>query len=207
MATQETRSLISEVSICNQALSWVGQDPINSLDEDTRRARWCRDNYPFIRDAVLEEYMWTFATFRSDSTVSDVDSFGSYVHPIPAGTLGTFRVYRDVSNTNPEGWLKSEGWRREGENVVAKDSTVYMWGIRRVTDTAQFTNLFVQALAARMAADMCIFMTENRNLQVDLWALYANKLKAAATRDGQQGSNERLQSKTLVNARYGSGRF
>ena len=57
MATQTTKSMVSEVSICNQALRWLGQNKIQSLDEKTASAEWMADNYPFIRDAVLEERM------------------------------------------------------------------------------------------------------------------------------------------------------
>ena len=203
MATQEVRSMVSETSICNQALSWLAVDPIISLEDDSPTAQWCRLNYPFIRDSVLEERMWTFATVRDSSTVADLDAWeGQYVHPMPVSWLQIFRVYRDVRQSR---LVPDEGWRMEEGNIVSRWPTVYFWGIKRVTDTGKFSSLFVQALAARIAADAAVPFTENRQLQVDMWALYGDKLREAAARDGQQGGNDFITQRTLTNARLGGG--
>ena len=202
MPTQETKSMISETSICNQALHWLGQNPIESLDDNTDKAEWMRDNYPFIRDAVTEERMWTFATVRALSVTADLDDWGlQYAHPIPITWLSVYRVYTDVSCSDPAGWITSEGWRREGSVVLSSDATVYLWGLKRVTDTGFFSSLFTQALAARIAADAAIAFTENNTLQATMWQLYQAKLADAAVRDGQQGSKERFRSSALVDAR------
>jgi hypothetical protein len=80
-----------------------------------------------------------------------------------------------------------------------------LWGLKQVTDTAKFSPLFVQALAARIAADAAIPMTENRQLQVDMWGLYGDKLREAAARDGQQGTNDVITQQRLTSVRYFSG--
>ena len=59
---------ISEVSICNQALSWLGQETITSLDDQATTAVWMNANYDLLRDSVMEARMWTFATVRAVST-------------------------------------------------------------------------------------------------------------------------------------------
>jgi hypothetical protein len=198
--------MVSETSICNQALGWIGQDPINSLADNTDVGQWMRNNYPFLRDAVLEERMWTFATARATSTTADLDPFGAqFMHPKPLDWISVFRVYRTINSGHPESWIKSDGWRMEDGNVLANEGTVFLWGIRRVTDTGAFSPLFTQALAARIAFDAAIPFTENRQLQADMGSLYAAKLADATVRDGQQGSNETIQSNTLINARYAGG--
>ena len=207
MATQEVRSMVSETSICNQALSWLAVDPIISLEDDSNTAQWCRLNYPFLRDSVLEERMWTFATVRAVSTSADRDEWDEmYVHPMPVSWLSVYRVYREQSAPFAiEGMNQSNldrSWRMEGGNVLSLHPTVRLWGMQRVTDTGQFSSMFVQALAARIAADAAIPFTENRNLQSDMWNLYGVKLSEAAVRDGQQGSNERIETSTLTQARY-----
>ena len=128
MATQEVRSMVSETSICNQALSWVGHGRITSLEDPSTTGEWCRDNYPFIRDSVLEERMWTFATVRTKKTSNDLDDWDQmYKFAVPLDWLSVFRVFRDVSNENR--YRTSEGWRREGRYILANDPTIYMWGI------------------------------------------------------------------------------
>jgi hypothetical protein len=205
MATQEVRSMVSETSICNQAMSWLSVDPIISLEDDSNTAQWCRLNYPFLRDAVLEERMWTFSTDRAMSTVADMDAWGeSYIHPLPISWSGVFRVFKNINITNHE--MSASDWRLEGGNVLTRYPTIYMWGQKRVTDTGAFSSLFVQALAARIAADACVPFTENRELQVDLWGLYQDKLREAAARDGQQGGNDLITQRRLTDIRWTSGR-
>lgn len=203
MATQSNQSMVSATSICNQALTWLGLKPINSLDDPNTTAEWMRNNYPFIRDAVLEERMWTFATVRATDISEDMDEWGvQYVHPKPLEWISVFRCYRSVSGGKP---VIDTSWRMEGGNVLSDRGTVYLWGIRQVTDTGKFTPLFIQALAARLAADACIPLTENRQLQSDMFSLYGVKLAEAAVRDGQQGANETIQSNTLLDARVAGG--
>ena len=133
--------------------------------------------------------MWTFATARTKSTVTDLDEWDQmFKHVVPREWLSVFRVYTNVSDLRHP--IESRGWKRESENILTRESTVYMWGLRRENDTGRYQPLFVQALAARLAAEMAIPLAENRELQRDLWGLYATKLADAAARDGQQGSNE-----------------
>lgn len=192
-------SMVSEVSICNQALLWLGQDIITSFADQNTTAQWMRNNYPFLRDAVLEERMWTFATVRGTSTTEDKDAWGvQYSHPKP-DWISVFRCYKSTQ------CVIDPTWRMESGNILSDYQTVYLWGIKQVTDTSEFSPLFIQALAARIAADACIPMTENRQLQADMWNLYSTKLAEAAVRDGQQGSNETVISNSLINARAGGG--
>ena len=198
--------MVSEVSICNQALTWLGQDPISSLDDRSATAEWMRNNYPFLRDAVLEERMWTCATARDTFVTAALDPFGAqYSHDIPSDWLAVYRVWRSVNGSEPSYWQVSTGWRREGNKILADDATIYVWGLKRIEDPGHFSSLFVQALAARLAADACIPLTENRALQVDMWNLYQTKLREAAARDGQQGGPEELGSNKYTVARYRGG--
>lgn len=199
--------MVSEVSICNQALTWLGQDPLSSLDDRSATAEWMRNNYPFLRDAVLEERMWTFATRRLRSETAARDEFDvQYAHDIDSDWLGVYRVYRHMNSALPDAWPTADGWRREGDKILTNESVSYLWGLRRVTDPGKFTGLFTQALAARLAADAAIPLTENRALQADMWNLYQTKLADAAVRDGMQGTAERVGRSSMVTRRYG-GRY
>jgi hypothetical protein len=198
--------MVNEISICNQALTWLGQKPIISFADQNTTAEWMRNNYAFLRDAVMEERAWTFATVKNTSTVEDLTVFGNfYEHPKPLNWLWIYRVWHDVSARDPNRWIRDESWRIEGEFVVSSYSTIYMQGCERVTDTGKFSLMFVQALAARIAADACVPLTENRQLQVDLWGLYQDKLMAAAARDGQQGSNDVITQHKLTGIRQTGG--
>jgi hypothetical protein len=200
MPTQSTTSMVSEVSICNQALSWLGQNAILSLDDESVAAEWMNNNYPFIRDAVTEERMWTFATARYKSVTATATEWGHYVHDVPLGWLSVYRVFLDQRGLN-----QFTDYRVESNGILASVDTLWLWGLERVVDTGKFSTMFTQALAARIAADAAIPLTQNRQLQIDMWALYGDKLAAAAARDGQQGTNDKITQTTLVNSRFSSG--
>lgn len=195
-------NFISEVSICNQALGWIGADPITSLNDENTTAELCRLNYPHLRDTVLEERQWTFAVLRHTSITADEPEFGAgFSHPIPIEYLRVSRVYNDVTSFNIDRWRTSSGWRREGDKIIALEDQIHMWGTEQVTDTSRFSIMFVQALAARIAADLCIPIANNLPLQVKMYQIYLAKLKDAAASDGAQGSNEVVQANKLIDAR------
>ncbi len=204
MATQLNKSMVSEVSIANQALGFLGSNPIISFDEPSTSAQLMRDQYPFIRDAVMTEMAWTFATARETSITADKSEWGDkFSHPVPLDWLQVLRVYRNVSNVDRA--VLSKGWTREGNFILTREDTVFMWGIKRITDTALFSAAFIQCLATRLAADLCMTITENITQQGILWQLYGAKVKEAGIADGVQGANEIIQSDTLIDARVGGG--
>ncbi|MHC4983877.1 MAG: hypothetical protein ACYTF6_12025 [Planctomycetota bacterium] len=197
---------VSEVSICNQALGWLGQDPLTSLEDQNVRGDLCRANYPVLRDTMLEDRAWSFAQRRERSETADQDSISSlYKHTVDEDWLLILRVFEDTNSLRApyDSQAVQAQWHREGDFVYAKSSVVYLWGITRVTDVTKYTEGFRQALAARLAADMAIPLTENRNLQSDMWALYERKLNEASVRDGQQGRNERVGNSRLIAVRSG----
>ena len=201
MATQATTSMISEVAICNTALAWLGQTPITTLDDPADpNAEKCRNVYPFVRDAVLEEREWTFARARATSTTEQRDDWDQwYKHSFPEDWLTVSNVYEDANSEENIEWV------REGRYILTKYETVYMRGLKRIVDTGQFSNLFVQALAARMAADLAVPLTQDRQMQADMWQLYQAKLMEAAARDGYQGSSQKLKTGNFINGRYTGG--
>lgn len=206
MATQANQAMTSEVSICNQALTWVGANPITSLNERSNAAEWCRNNYPFIRDAVIQERTWTFATVRAVSTTADRDEWDTtYAHQVPLNWLSVFRVNRRVTLNGQV--TPDISWRLEGGKVLSRWDTIYLWGLITITDTGKFPPVFVQALAARLAAEMSVPLAKNRQLQADNWGLYGDKMREAAARDGQQGANDYVTQHKLIDARYSGGYF
>jgi hypothetical protein len=202
MADPSNGPMLSEVSICNQALGYLGANPITSFADQSTTAELCRNNYPYIRDAVLEECMWSFATVRATSTTADRDDWGqAYKHAVPLDWLKVLRCYTNVSSNDPSEWIQSCGWRREGRFILAEDDNLYMLGVKRVTDTGMFNSMFVQALATRLAAEMAVPITENLKMYETYWILYNKKIMDAESRDGAEARSERIRARTLVRAR------
>jgi len=124
---------------------------------------------------------------------------------MPTDWTNVWQVYiRPPIGSSSIGEL-DKSWRREGDKILSYWETIFMKGSVELTDESKFTPMFVQALAARIAADAAIPFTENAKLQADMWSLYEGKLSAAAARDGQQGANDVIKQTLLIGSRYSDG--
>lgn len=200
----------SEVAICNIALGWLGGDLIISLDDDTVEAKLCKANYAPLRDAVLEEREWTFAVDRIEpAQLSTGPLYGFDVaFQIPSNVLRVLQVSRagedveggGVASTNTmQGREQRIEWLREGETIVAnRVDRVYARVLKRITDTTKFSPAFDQALAARLAMDLAIPLTNNQKLQDQMAGMYGEKMRLAAATDGMQGRSYRTRSDSLI---------
>ena len=56
--------MASEVEICNEALTALGENPILSLTDNSKAARLCNLKYANKRDYLLRRYLWNFAVKR-----------------------------------------------------------------------------------------------------------------------------------------------
>ncbi len=190
----------SEEEICNLALSWLASDPITSIDDEGVPAQLCKANYALVRDAVLEERAWTFATARRvlPAAVDTPDWGYGTKFLLPSDCIRTLLVSDSEVSANENQRLDH---RREGNYILADADTLYLKYIKRVTDVTEFSSTFVQALAQRLASDLAIPLVESRELQEQYFRLYQSKLAAAASLDGMQGGSDRIRTTRLLRAR------
>lgn len=193
--------MATEVAICNKALIQCGANTIISLGDDTTEASLCQHLYADLRDAVLEAHDWSFAIERIDLPKGVPDPTFRYSNrfPLPSTALHVLEVNK-VKETDD-----TRDWRMEGNAILINESVCRVKLIRQVIDTTKFSPLFIQALAARLAADLAIPLTQNTTLESAKYQLYLAKLTQAAARDGQQGKSQRIRSRWLERARLSSG--
>lgn len=215
----------SQVSICNQALGWIGANLITSLDDDNREAQLCKTNFDDLRDAVLEEREWTFAVRRitlAPLLLTPKYGYGNQfllppqvirVLNVPDTTFGdTLSFFTGATRQvqqGPDQQPQVPVWRKEsleepaatGNIILANTDQLLLRVIVRVTNIGLWSPMFVQAFASRLAADLAIPLTQNRTLQKDMWAIYEMKLGKAATMDGMQGRMEIKRSEALQRVR------
>ncbi len=192
--------MTSEVSICNQALSLLGAGPITSLDDDTTEAKLCKMNYVPLRDTVLQEHNWSFATkWETLAQLAD-PPLGEYPNAfvLPPETLIVLFVGQDYNR-------QAERWQVEGGMIRTDLTTCKAQLLVQVTDVTRYSPMFVQALVARIAAELATPITESRTLMQSMFTLYDRKVKQAAARDTQQGRTRHMRSGWLSRARYRDG--
>ena len=198
-------STVSETEIANMALGWIGADAITSLDDDSVQANLAKLNYPRARDTVLESREWTFAVKRfilNPDATKPVFTWGQRFL-IPSEVLRVLTVERDSvvgSNELTFNFIEHEqmNWVREGQYILADMDIVNMRALVRITVTQEFSESFVHAVAARLAADLAIPITRSRTMQSQMYALYGAKLDDAAATEGLQGRSKRIRSRYLA---------
>jgi len=189
--------MASDVSICNRALRVLGVAPILALGEDSKAGSWAQETYADVRDGLLAEYPWNFAIRRALLAAGgSAPLWGqSRAFPLPADCLRVLAV-------EGEPLTRVEPYRIEGR-AIATDAAPPL-GIRyiaRVTDPAQFSPLFVEALAARLAAEGAFHFTGSTSREEQLRQAYRELAANARRYDAQEGTAEALVANDWVEAR------
>jgi hypothetical protein len=194
---------VNKVGIANLALAWLGvEQRIVNFEEGTKRAALIAEQFDGLRDAVLEDRDWTFATERLlINKAATAPAWGYKARHVLPGQVIRVIIARELTGTI-DAFMASLGdaddpgsldWRVEGRFVVSDSAAAQLAvkAIVRVEDISMWTPGFCQALAARIAADLCFPITTSRSLMADMNALYERKLDAAAGNDGRQGRSDR----------------
>lgn len=197
--------MASDVDICNVALGKLGAARISSIDNpQTDNEELCSLFYPIVLNLMLERRDWTFLMKRAvnSTPLTDAPEWGydkAFLKPNK-----TFRVI-DVRKNGFDRVASSFQWRLESDLIVCDASTIYVRYISSDISTSNLSGVFVMAFATRLAAEMCIQITENRNLKADLLVESTMLIDEAAATDGLQGKHEQTHASSLQNARVGGG--
>lgn len=185
---------VTEVSICSNALTKLGESTITSLTDNSTAARTCNLLYGPTRDSVLRAHPWNFALKRA-ALAADATApvWGyDYAYQLPSDCLRVIQT--DADDTDP---FKVEG-RQILTDATAPLNILY---VRRVEETPDFDSLFVDALTARMVFEMANPITAKRRYAEEAMAEYLSKLRDARTADGMEGTMEQLDANTLADFR------
>ena len=182
---------VSVVSICNLALAKLGAYPISSLTEQSKEARLCNVFYEQLRDEVLRAHPWNFAEKRATLALTDTTDFGySYAYALPSDCIAC----RYLSDSTAV-------FSVVGTTLQTDDATGELVYTARITDPTYFDNLFIGALAARLAAELAQPMTGDRGTQQAMWTLYGTILQVAHGTDSGEGKKDADDTNPWVSAR------
>ncbi len=140
------------LSICNIALSKLGESPIIAIDPNgPPAARLCYLHYHPVRREVLTANRWSFATKRatlSSPANEEPDGTRSLPHALPPDCLRVLEV-------------NSPCWTLRGRSIYCPAPTLRLLYIADEEDCSLFDPLFTEALATRLACKLCIPLTSS----------------------------------------------
>ena len=147
---------ISEVKICNIALSRVGDALITALTENSKQGRTCNLLYEANRDDLLYSHPWNFAMDRATlARLSEVPAFEfRYQYQLPSDCLRAWKIYNSSSK-----------WIREANKLLIDDDAVYLKYIAKITDVNQFNARFVNCLALKLASELAVRLADSKTLK------------------------------------------
>lgn len=175
----------SSVDICNNALSYVGSEPIMTLDDESKESRLCRQFYDSCRHALLRVAPWSFALKRA-ALAKDVQT---NKFKLPTNCLYVVR-------TNTTNYFIISDF------IESDEKSLEILYVEDVTDVIQMDVLFRELLAYRIAKEICFNLTADLNLQQVLEQKY-DKLEAEAKfRMSSEQREQRIPESPWIIARY-----
>lgn len=183
----------SNVEICNGALGLIGDDPITSLTEGSKRANLCNSFYPLSLDAVLRLHPWNFAVKRvSLAPKTQAPAYGySAAFAMPSDLVRLLEV-TDITD-----------YKVEGRDIVADESQLDIRYIARIADVTLYDALFVETLQAYMAWKMAYPLTKSNTTAQAMFTTFKALLPWARNIDAQEEPQDTLGDFPLINARLG----
>lgn len=170
---------MDSVTICNMALMAAGIPPITSFEETNNNAKLCKNFYPVLRDRVLRDHSWSFATTYyplQQSTEASPDP------AMPIQCILPGDVIRIV------GLSDNSSYRRIGDRILVTAPDLTLIYIRRVEDPNLFDPAFVEALQNLLSAEFVLSASRDIQQAQYFRQEYERKLAIARSIDSQENS-------------------
>jgi hypothetical protein len=190
----------SPVEICNSALVKVGAARITSLNDPTKTARICKEQYDKLRRKLLRDHPWNFSISRvALGLTTNVPAFEF---------TKEFLLPSDVLRVIETDLHETTSWEQEinknNKKVIVTDaSSLKIKYIKDVTDTSIFASDFSEVLAYLIASDLAYSIVQSVNLQRQTFQIYKDQLAQARSFDSQEsGSRKQIEANEWISARF-----
>ena len=175
---------ISSVEIANIALTKLGASRIITMDDDVKQARAIRATFDPARRSELRAHNWTFAIVRKQLPVlADPPNWGfNFQYQLPEDCLRVIQVSDLFAGISLDDYRNGDrsSYAIEQHRIATDDGPpLKIRYIRDVTDAGQFDAVFCQALAARLAMELCEEITQSNTKMQWLQGVYKSVMMEA----------------------------
>ncbi len=200
--------MTSVVGICNLALSHlgVGKEIATLETEKSQEAAACRRFYEQIRDQVLGEVHWPFATKIADLNLieENPNSEWAFSYRYPSDCLAARKILSGTRNDNRQTRIPYRIAKDDAGTLLFcdKEEAELEYTVK-VTDPSFFPSDFVMALSLRLAGYIAPRVTGGDPFKLGDKAFALYRLEIAAAQDS--AFNEE-QDEELPDSEFISGR-
>jgi len=195
--------MASKVEILNSAFNKLGAATIVSLTDDTKEGILANQQYDIVRQDMLSNHPWNFAISRvALASTGNTPAFEfDNEFAIPNDVLRILNIEMPIED------FRVESNAIDGTRVILSNfDDVKIKYIRNIEDVSQFPPYFVEAMAARFAAEFAFNLTGKTSVAKLMFALSEQKLRSARGYDAQEGTPEEISTtdsrNSWLNARY-----
>lgn len=200
--SQEIATMASDVEICNRALQKLGAQRIAGLEDNSKNARECNAAYTALRDAELRAHPWNFSITRVQlAAAAEAPAFGrARSFPLPSTFLRILPPY-------PEENLNDRDWQIEDSGevlaVYTNDSApLNVRYVQQVADANKMDPLFREALATKLALELCEAITQSNSKKDLLFRDYDTIIKTAKHTNAIENVPQQAADDTWITARF-----
>jgi len=188
---------LSDLQICARALLAIGCEPITSFEDGTAEADAASMLYAGVRDALLSAYPWSFASAQRElvRTVATPVADYAYAYPLPDDFLRALSVGDSKTHSG-----YGVDYRIQERRIHTNAPEIILSYVFRPEEQT-FPPFFDQALITRLAAELCLPLTENTARTELQGKLAQAEFQRAKNIDAQQQSPRRFEDFTLVGVR------
>lgn len=188
--------MASETDVINAALDKLGVERIGTHpDFNTPAGRLANQTYAKLRDRLLRSHPWNFALKRLSIIATSTAPVWEYDNAfnLPSDWLRTMEV---------ENATQSD-WQIEGKQIVTDlSSPIKILYIARITDPTLWDALFYDALAAFLAKEWALKLTQQAEVELEKKKEAKEVLREARTADGQEGMPKKMESSEWHDSRF-----
>ena len=186
------------VTICNMALMAAGIPAITSLEDNNNNAKLCKTFYPILRDRVLRDHLWSFATAFAALQQTAEDS-PDPEYPVICLLPGDIIRVIKLADDSP--------YCRYGKRILVKKYPATLVYIKKVEDPNLFDAAFVEALQNLISAE--VVLSASRDIQMAQYFKneYERKLAVARSIDSAENLHAHQTAaahSSFIAARYGA---
>lgn len=176
--------MASNVEIVNRALTKLGESRILALTDDTKAARDANSLFAIVRDSELRSSRWRFAIKRTTlPALLTAPAFGyDRQFQLPVDCLKVLDVGDYYPGVDTADYVNSDTseYAIEGNAILTNlKAPLRIRYVARIEDPALFDATFVEALACKLAIELCESLTDSGSKRQQAWSEYDMALKAA----------------------------
>tara|TARA_R100000458_G_C8270735_1_gene245486 strand:+ start:234 stop:863 length:630 start_codon:yes stop_codon:yes gene_type:complete len=183
---------MDKTGIANLALSNLGEARIQSLTEDSARARACSARIDSVIETVLRMHVWNSALERQKLVSGETPIFGwNYSYQLPADCIKVVEV-EPVSK-----------FQVEKKYILSNETSLYLLYVATPTDINNLDSLLAEAVAMKLAVEVAETLTSKEGLKNEMMQKYVLALQEARGANSKDRTPDHRERSSWLDAKKG----